>query len=178
MKLYDDAHEGRRQGHQARAEEAEEGRQERRWRMSRRYSMIRAMRTLLALGLLARRPPRRVYADARRLRRGRRAEREEAGQVPHRVHQRQAGHRDRHGRRGVRQGPAPERRLRAHGEEHRLRMGEPEAGLHAAHPRDREESAVLMASATRTASRSSRRARARASCASASCSAARSSRSG
>ena len=48
---------------------------------------------------------------------------------------------------GVRQGPAPERRLRAHGQEHRLRVGEPEAGLHAAHHRDREESAVLMATA-------------------------------
>ena len=76
-----------------------------------------------------------------------RRRREEAGQVPHRVRQRQAGHGDRHGRLGVRQGPAPERRLRAHGEEHRLRVGEPEAGLHAAHPRDREEGAVLMATA-------------------------------
>ena len=52
---------------------------------------------------------------------------------------------------GVRQGPAAERRLRAHREEHRLRVGEPEAGLHAAHPRDREEGAVLMATPTPTA---------------------------
>ena len=32
-----------------------------------------------------------------------------------------------------------------HGEEHRLRVGEPQAGLHAAHHRDRQEGAVLMA---------------------------------
>ena len=50
---------------------------------------------------------------------------------------------------GVRQGPAPERGLRAHREEHRLRMGEPEAGLHAAHPRYREEGARSDGDATR-----------------------------
>src|SRR5262249_43053624 len=79
--------------------------------------------------------------------RQRRAGREEAGQVPHRVRQRQAGDRDRHHRLGVRQGPAAQRGVRADREEHRLRVGEPQAGLPAADPRVGQEGAVLMAAA-------------------------------